>query len=392
MKNTYQTSIRESMKILPTWSQPLITWLTGKPYEGQSPLTRSTPILETVSTLILLSIYLFLAKLIVETICNWYGYFTLFPIWILIAGRLRKIQVTLCHHAVHATLTNNKYLDMMLMELLSTIIFVQGYKEYFNDHVLVHHNPKKQCTMDDPDLQFLIALGISPGKKKSELWRALINALFSPYVHYLFLRARIVANFIAPPLYRKVMTLIYWVIILLIVYLLKGGWLVLMVWIIPLTVFYHISAMLQFVCEHRWLNIDLSVRGRERVAKMNLARFCGEKFPTHIGKSILEKVMLTTVWFVKMIFYHLIVRLYILVGDLPVHDFHHRNPGRKGDWANSIYARQKDIEKSTGVKPIYTEKWGLHNAINEVFTVLSELPQQSIEKLSKTNCEGLLGM
>jgi hypothetical protein len=75
-------------------------------------------------------------------------------------------------------------------------------------------------------------------------------------------------------------------------------------------------------------------------------------------------------WVVAMVFYHLPVRLLVVVGDLPNHDFHHRYPATP-DWMIAAYARQHDIEAGMRGGPPYSEIWGLGQAIHRMFEGLS---------------------
>ena len=52
--------IRESMRVLPNFLQPFLTWLTAKPYQGQIP-SNHTPIYHLVTALVYLLIGLTLS-------------------------------------------------------------------------------------------------------------------------------------------------------------------------------------------------------------------------------------------------------------------------------------------------------------------------------------------
>ena len=72
--------------------------------------------------------------------------------------------------------------------------------------------------------------------------------------------------------------------------------------------------------------------------------------------------------------YHLFCRLFVFVGDLPVHDWHHRHAS-SWQWPNAIYARQSEIDSGHPQWPEpYTEVWGLGEAIGSAFLILSKLP------------------
>ncbi len=40
--DSQSVDIRESMKVLPEFMQPFLTWLTAKPYQGQKPWQRTS--------------------------------------------------------------------------------------------------------------------------------------------------------------------------------------------------------------------------------------------------------------------------------------------------------------------------------------------------------------
>ena len=67
------------------------------------------------------------------------------------------------------------------------------------------------------------------------------------------------------------------------------------------------------------------------------------------------------------------VRLVILVGDAPCHDFHHRKPASRR-WTSYIQARQSDREAGSAAKADYRDTWGLFQAIDATLISLSRLP------------------
>jgi hypothetical protein len=62
------------------------------------------------------------------------------------------------------------------------------------------------------------------------------------------------------------------------------------------------------------------------------------------------------------------VRVAILNGDLPQHDWHHHSPKTQKDWPNAAYARQREVEAGAE----YTEYWGLTTVIDQVFQGLGK--------------------
>ena len=74
-----------------------------------------------------------------------------------------------------------------------------------------------------------------------------------------------------------------------------------------------------------------------------------------------------------MLTVQLLVRMFVLVGDAPCHDFHHRRPASKR-WPNYIHARQDDADAGCPGFPLnYIESWGLFRAIDENFQAMARL-------------------
>ncbi|MNC71331.1 hypothetical protein D3C76_1608810 [compost metagenome] len=68
-----------------------------------------------------------------------------------------------------------------------------------------------------------------------------------------------------------------------------------------------------------------------------------------------------------MLGYHLFIRVFVMVGDTPCHDFHHRRP-RSKEWPNYITARERDrIEGSKPFPTNYADYWGYINAVTTNF-------------------------
>ena len=75
-----------------------------------------------------------------------------------------------------------------------------------------------------------------------------------------------------------------------------------------------------------------------------------------------------------MLVIQLFVRMVVLVGDAPCHDYHHRKPASRR-WTSYIQARQHDKEAgSTVFKKGYTDIWGLFRAVDGTLASLSRLP------------------
>ena len=199
----------------------------------------------------------------------------------------------------------------------------------------IHHSVDGIVTLDDPDVKFLISLGFIPGMAVEALWRHLHLTLVSPRFHFKFLSARLRANFVTAPLYRRVTAMIFVATLLAIVGV-NHAWVYLLIaYALPVTVLYNVSSLLQFLCEHSWLRVRLPGEGKKvHLARLTTGRFCGEATPPK-GLSTTKAIFQWTHWTCRMLLIHLPIRISVLVGDLPVHDYHHRHP-RSSDWPNGM--------------------------------------------------------
>lgn len=367
--------------VLHRWVQNFLTWLTGRALPGQSPLFKSTPTLQVLAaTFWLLGGVIGGGVLLTSKAPLW----PLLPVmWLCVVSSARRFQVSIFHASVHTAFTGNKKVDRWIGEVISLVLFIATYDQYYSDHVLLHHPAETFGTVNDPDFAFLDKLGFKPGMTKRELWARLANTIFSPRFHLLFFAARVKANFFASGLRRRIIAYAFNAVLLTAV-IVSHQWLVfLLCWFIPMTVIYHICALLQFVCEHRWLlQRQRNEPTKLHVARLTVGRFLGSAY--RADGSFAEKGL----WFLKMIG-HSLCRIAVLVAGLPDHDWHHRHP-RSKDWPVSVYARQRDIDSGhPGWPENYQEVWGLFTAIDAVFELLSSMPPElaSVEPLAKSTVE-----
>lgn len=67
-------------------------------------------------------------------------------------------------------------------------------------------------------------------------------------------------------------------------------------------------------------------------------------------------------------------RAFVLVGDAPCHDFHHRRPANR-KWTSYAHARQQDSDAGSPGFPVgYTENWGLIRAVDSNLATLAATP------------------
>jgi hypothetical protein len=198
-------------------------------------------------------------------------------------------------------------------------------------------------------------------------WRKFRQTILSPQFHWFFLQARLKANLIDAPLYRRLMSILFIVAMVTAVTLTESWFTFCIAWILPLTVLYHISALCQICSEHLW-------GASEGNKNKSHGRFCGENPP--LGATFWDWLM----WLLRMLFYHLPVRVGVLSDpEICPHDHHHHYPKDDKNWPNAIYNRQKQVD--TGAE--YREYWGLHNAIEAVFQSLANTPPLSEAEIKR---------
>ena len=143
--------------------QAFLTWLTGKPYQGQQFLFKSCKEYELTTAM---------ASLLGGGVASSIIYHSsplLFPLllisWIVTVGGARKTLTCIIHRCVHYQFWGDKR-DLILAEILSTLILVQGFDGYRHDHVKCHHHVDKFATFEnDPDAKFMLLLGFHHGLK-----------------------------------------------------------------------------------------------------------------------------------------------------------------------------------------------------------------------------------
>jgi hypothetical protein len=281
----------------------------------------------------------------------------LLPAWTTVTGAARWLQVVLLHHLSHRP---HGGWPRTVFEIVSSALLITSYERYRKPHLEEHH--RSVATPADADARYIASLGFRPGRAKRASWSNLYRTLFSPGFHLRTFAARLRENFVAPSAARIALAIAIHVAFLALVAL-TGAWLAYALgFLLPVTVFYQASVLLQLVCEHRWFHARGSLDARTHQARLTFARFVGEAPPQQGSGRAWARFWL------RMFFVHLPARMVVLVGDMPQHDAHHRRPATL-DWPNAAYARQRDVE--AGMWP-YDELWGLRAAIDEVFTSLSQ--------------------
>lgn len=351
--------------------QHLMTVMTGKALPGQASVMKLKELSDFA-----LQIPLLAASIAATVGCITIGIPSAAVIpMIVITGRIRYMQVVVGHNAVHRHVFKTKKANDALIDAISGVFCVASSKDYPPEH-LDHHKPEYFSSSKDGDAAFLKLLGFGSGMSREYYWKLLLKTVFSPKFHAIFLKARFRSMWGGGLLNRACFGLsmsgLAWFAITF------GFATAALALVIPGTVLYNISALLQFLSEHEWHPDDDPKRlSRDEVAHRSHGRFCGEAYPTYGG--FFEKAK----WAFKMTCVHLPTRLGVLVGDLNAHDYHHLGAGRIPS-TELIFAREQAIQDGDPHGMATREYWGIFTAIDAIFISLSkqriQKDEQSMEK------------
>lgn len=352
----------------------LISITTGKALPGQKRMLNINPLAAFGASTALLA----LAVTLNIALIGIWG--TASPIWwpvllcghfyltLATVGRLRSAQVATAHYAIHNAVARKRAVNNLVATIALIIPVAQHPEAYKRDHLRLHHGRPTFATKDDPDASFLDTLGFQPGMTKAALWQQLWKTLVSPKFHYLFLKARLFSALVDSPWKHRSLVLL-WLGALAAIGGVIGPWAFLITILLPLTFLYHISALLQFVTEHRWRSILGPASNDQEYADLCTGRFCGEMPPAKSDDRVRD-FMRWSGWAARMAFLHVPTRMAILVGDLPVHDAHHlvnrlrHNPRH---WRDGIFLREQAIQEGDKLGLKTREQWGLAAMLNWVF-------------------------
>jgi len=349
-----KSKVRESMKNLPRFIQPFLTWLTAVPLNTEKRSNHS-------------SLYHFFTSLLTLTLGIGFGHlglhyemnlFLKIPFILLAASfslsSMRKLQVVIVHHCSHSNFFSrkNKW-NERLGSILSFMLFTEPFKAYQIAHIHDHHFTE-HMTEKDPTVKFLFErVGLKPGMSVNQSTLKVLNCFLSPKFYLDTFKQRLLEQKQASVRYQFLLAA-YWAAIFYVSIYFENLPLLTVSYTIPLFILYPISSALRLVVEHTFPEKNNNRRfDLGSHSYLTNAVFCGEEYPSIPSEKIL--------WFIRMILIHLPSRFLILVGDTPVHDHHHRNPLYL-DWPNYAFARKSEINSQNSGYSSYREVWGFHNA------------------------------
>lgn len=366
---------------LPLRLQPFLTWLTAKPAPGEKPRekTRTSYVWEalfwtTGGCCLTAMAFNFLKP-------GQFLFWLLLPAGLIATScGLGLFQVVVFHHCSHGTVFQNRNLNRHVGRMISSVLLFKHFDLYQKGHML-HHSANKLFTVEDEFTDFVFeTCGLAPSLDKSSLWLRIIRDIFSPFFHARFLRRRIQVSLASHDASHNMIGIGFWASLIGLSW--AGGFLttLLVAWIFPVAILLQIATIFRILCEHRFPAAELiERRGKEFVCLATAAVFPGSMPPAESAATI-KGGLLWLKWWMNMLTVQLFVRLFILVGDAPCHDFHHRRPATKR-WSNYIHARQADADAGCpGFPANYIETWGLFRAIDENLQSMALLPQGILEQ------------
>ncbi len=365
------------MTVLPAFLQIPLTGLTGRPAPGQRPW-RLTPTFHvagaTVSTVLGVALG-------ARAAAGGLWLLALVPAWMLAVHGLRNLRQLNFHQCGHINLYGNARVDAAIGRVVSTLLLIEGFDRYRQEHTADHHSARHMSLHDPTVKALLISIGLRPGMSRRTQWHRLLGKLVSPTFHLRFFFARLRSHFSsASPTQRAVTALVLAASCLTAT--LTDGWLALTLgWVIPVTVLYQAASVLRLAVKHVFPAPGGPRRGREHFAGLTYGVFLGEPVPTpRPGRA--ANAAAWVAWTLRMLLIHFPARYLVLTGDTVCHDYHHRHP-RSSRWANYVFARQDDIDSGHQGWPPYREVWGFVPAVNLVFDSLTraDLDEFSVARL-----------
>jgi fatty acid desaturase len=361
---------------LPRCIQPFLTWLTARPSPGENISERSA-----VSFVAAAFLWTFggvavsaaaLRLPVRAATC-------LLPIGLLFTtSGLGLFQVVVFHHCSHGTVFRTRERNRLVGRWISALLLFKHFDAYQREHML-HHNARKLLTEEDEFADFVFSMcRLEPALPKHELWRRVLLSLISPPFHLRFLHRRIRASLTSPDRGHNAIGCVAWGLGFAGAAI-KGDVILFMVaWVFPVTVLLQAATVFRVLCEHRFPPTELiETRGQEFVCRATSGVFPGLMPPRESAGSLLG-LLRWTGWWLNLLTVQLFVRLFVLVGDAPCHDFHHRRPATKR-WTRYIHARQNDLDAGCpGFPSNYNETWGLFLAIDENLDSLACTPRSTV--------------
>jgi fatty acid desaturase len=359
---------QEMARRLPAALQGFLTWLTAMPAPGEA-AGRTTAVRHLVAAFAWILAGLALGAAAFAGLS--FG-LALLPLALLfVSCGLGLFQVVIFHHCSHGTVFRTRERNRQVGRMISAILLFKHFDLYQREHML-HHSAKKLLTAEDEFAQFVFDMcGLEAGLSKAELWRRIAVNVASPLFHGRFLWRRIRASLGSHDRSHNLLGITVWAAALAVAT--AAGILLpfLVLWVLPVTVLLQIATIFRILCEHRFPDARLiEARDKLFVCLATTGVFPGT-MPPPADDPLALRIGGWLGWWTEMLTVQLFVRLFVLVGDAPCHDFHHRRPASKR-WTSYAHARQSDRLNGCPSFPVnYCDSWGLLRAIDQNLATLA---------------------
>ena len=353
---------------LPLAMQPFLTWLTAQPTPGEAIRERSP----------LMFVGYACAQVIAGLVIGLLAWpdhpLLLIAGMLLVTAGLGLFQVVIFHHCSHGTVFRARELNILVGRLISVILLFKHFDTYQREHML-HHSHNKLLTEEDEFANFVFeTCCLRAGEPIGVLRKRVLLNLISPWFHARFTLRRMQAAWSSRRLIDSAAGIAFWGITAALAIASGHALAYVLVWVLPVTVLLQVATAGRILCEHSFPELDvIRVRGRDLSSHATGGVFPGS-MPPAVSAGTVNGLVRWSLWWASMLTVQLLVRVVILVGDAPCHDFHHRKPASRR-WTSYIQARQHDCEAGSAVfKAEYRETWGLFRAIDATLVSLSRLP------------------
>ena len=353
---------------LPQWTQPFLTWLTAQPAPNEPSRERSPLHYVAAAALqVVAGAALSIAAVHVSIVLLPFG-------MLLTTAGLGLLQVVVFHHCSHGTVFKERASNVRVGRLISAILLFKHFDHYKHEHML-HHSNNKLLTEEDEFADFVFnTCELEAGVALPVLRRRVLLGLVSPSFHARFLVRRVQAAWRSKDLRHNLIGMASWGALAALA-LGTGQWLgFVLAWVVPVTVLLQAATVGRILCEHSFPDIDIiTARGRDLTCHATSGVFPGVMPPSSSAKTV-SGALAWLGWWANMLTVQIFVRIVVLVGDAPCHDYHHRKPASRR-WTSYIQARHNDKEAgSKTFQTDYSEIWGLFRAVDATLASLSRLP------------------
>jgi fatty acid desaturase len=372
---------QEMARRLPAFLQGFLTWLTAMPSQTTTRQRTAAGYVFAAPAWVLSGLFLGGVGFATPT----FGA-ALVPLGLLfVCCGLGLFQVVIFHHCAHGTVFRTRERNRQVGRAISAVLLFKHFDLYRREHML-HHSVKRLLTPEDEFAQFIFDLcGLEPGLTKAQLWRRVVVNIVSPVFHGRFLWRRLTASLGSHDRAHNLLGMAIWLTLSLAA---AGvGVLVpfLLLWVLPVTVLLQIATIFRILCEHRFPDAGLiDARDKLFVCMATTGVFPGSAPPPANEPPDLRMAGWVA-WWAEMLTLQLFVRLFVLVGDAPCHDYHHRRPASKR-WTSYAHARQHDrLDGCRGFPVNYCDSWGLFRTIDTNLAALAAVPRTAVQRSSASS-------